>query len=200
MPRRRKPENEFLTEADDAALTPDEKRWVEKLLDVRPIGNPPPGMTEEEYFAPKPYTPYDWNDPYITDTFEYEVMPEGYPRFRIVHSPRSEWQNDEQYEAGRRDREGFYYFLGIFLGVAQRAATCIGLHKTCPREACRRARQCASRRAEDDWTVFPGPMMPPCCNNTERTALVRHMVNVKLEQHNEQVLARQAEAGESGGR
>ena len=200
MPRRKNPETEFLTEADIAELTPDERRWLDKLHDVRPIGDPPPGMTEEEYFAPKPYKPYDWDSPNITDKFEYETMPEGFPRFRILHAPRSEWQNDKQYEAGRRDEEGFYYFLGLFLGLSQLAATCIGLHRTCPHQACRRARQCVSRRAEDDWTVFPGPMMPPCCNNIERTERVRHMVNIKIEQHNERVQAEQAEAGEGGGR
>ena len=69
----------------------------------------------------------------------------------------------------------------------KQAASLLGLHKDCKRSACRRARRCVSRRAEDDWTVFPGPGLPPCCNSFERTATVRHWVNVKIEQHNEGV-------------
>jgi hypothetical protein len=190
MPRRN-PAPEAVPEVDDDTIPPDEQRWMEKLAKVPWIGETPPGMTEAEYFTPKPYEKTDWSDPNITGVYEHFEIPPGYPRFRVLHAARSQFKTDEHYQADRRCMESYYYSLSLSLGIAQQAATMLGLHEDCRKSACRRARRCVSRRAEDDWTVFPGPGLPPCCNTFERTATVRHWLNVKLEQHNEQVLAAQ---------
>ncbi|WP_133170126.1 hypothetical protein [Kumtagia ephedrae] len=182
MPRRTR--DDMKSPADGTPL-PD-RRWLERLAAVPGLGAPPEGMSEEECWSPKPCEPADWSDLLVADRYEHFEMPPGCPRFRVPHAPRAPWQSEAQYEADRRSTEQFYFALSICLGIAQQAATVVGLHRSCPRNPCRRAGQCVSRRAEDDWTVFPGPMLPPCCNDRARTELVRHMVNVKLEQIREE--------------
>ncbi len=175
--------SETAVAAEIAALPPAERQAFEALRKGPPWPDElPDGTSEAALFAPKPYKPTDWSDPGVTNRYERVAMPEGFPRFRVHHAPRMAWQNDAQYEAGLVDEECLYRTLGIYLGIAQMAASHLGLHEDCAREACRRAGRCVSRRAEDDWTVFPGPMLPPCCDTLQRTHWVRHMVNVKVAQ------------------
>jgi hypothetical protein len=137
----------------------------------------PAGMSEEEYFAPKPYDPPDPASREVTDIYEYATPPQGFPRFRAVHHPRSAGQTDVQYAAQRRVTEQHFCSLGIVLGLSQQAATFLRHFEDCPQALCRRNKACSARRAEDDWTVFPGPMLPPCCNRRIRVDQVRAMVN-----------------------
>lgn len=123
-----------------------------------------------------PYEPEDWSGFEVTDVFEQiKDPPEGCPRFKIRHTPRPDWQTEEQYQVSRRHDEELAWTFSIYLGLSQDAATHLGYHRVCREKACRRAKRCVSRRAEDDWRVFPGPMMPPCCVR-ERTEPVRELI------------------------
>jgi hypothetical protein len=145
---------------------------------VPSMGPLPEGVTEAEHFAPKPYAPRDLTGCDVTDVYEhYGPPPPGFPRFRIVHYPRWEGQTDAQYAAARRSTEQHFRNLGVLLGLSQEAATFLGHFKDCPQRVCRRNKACSARRAEDDWTVFPGPMLPPCCNSCLRVDRVRAINN-----------------------
>jgi hypothetical protein len=141
---------------------------------VPSMGPLPDGVSEEEHFAPKPYRPRDLSGREVTDIYEHVTPPQpGMPRFRVVHHPRREGQTDAQYAATRRVTEQHFCNLGIALGLAQQAATFLLYFEDCPERICRRSKACSARRAEDDWTVFPGPMLPPCCNRCIRVDRVR---------------------------
>ena len=129
-----------------------------------------------------PYEPMDWSGFEVTDVYEYvEDPPEGCPRFKVRHAPRPDWQTPEQYQISRRHNEEQAWIFSVHLGLAQEAATVCGYHRDCGEKACRRARKCVSRRAEDDWRFFPGPMMPPCCVG-DRTEPVRQLLR-ELSEH-----------------
>jgi hypothetical protein len=192
MPRRSRKKTAIVNTApvipdeDFSCMTPSRRRLHERLAEYEPPNDPlPEGVSEEEFWTPQPYEPKDWSNPLIADKYEYFELPPDCPRFRVLHHARGAQQTDAQYAADRYSAEYYYFGLSISLWIAQWAATYVGLHNSCPQKACRRAKECVSRRAEDDWTVFPGPWLPPCCNNSERTELIRYMVRIKLEQEEE---------------
>ncbi|MBS3649721.1 hypothetical protein KEU06_13995 [Pseudaminobacter sp. 19-2017] len=192
MPRRSRKKTAIVNtapvipEEDFSGMTPSQRRLHERLAEYEPRPSTlPEGVTEEEFWTPEPYEPTDWSNPLITDEYEHFELPADCPRFRVLHHARAEWKTDAQHAVDRYDAECYYFGLSISLWIAQWAATYVGLYNSCPLKACRRAKQCVSRRAEDDWTVYPGPWMPPCCNNHERTELIRYMVLIKLEQEEE---------------
>lgn len=139
-------------------------------------GQPTPPI--DRYAVKHEYVPRDWSKYDVTDVYEYFPIPPGEPgpRFRIPHHKRDPDQTDKQYEATRRATEQHFRAQGVYLAMSQAAATHRGHFRDCKIAACRRAGKCISRRLEDDWTIFPGPMMPPCCDRKDRTEPVREMI------------------------
>ncbi len=120
----------------------------------------------------------------ITDRYDYVKIPpdDPWPRFKVVHGPSVSWQTEEQDAVSRRWKEEYFRYLGVFLGACQLFATELGYHHGCRRNACRRLGRCASRRREDDWSWFPGPMLPPCCTTLARVYEIRPLAGELMDQ------------------
>ncbi len=114
----------------------------------------------------------------VTDRYDYVLFPpdDPFPRFKVRHPPRRPDETDAQYAVARRCTERHHRILGLYLGQAQAAATDCGYFRHCAKAACRRAHKCVARRDENDWSIFPGPMMPPCCDRIEVTEPLRQII------------------------
>jgi len=114
----------------------------------------------------------------VTDRYDFIIFPpdDPFPRFKVRHPPRLPNQTDAQDAVSRRSTERHYRVFGIYLGLSQAAATDRGYFRHCAVAACRRAQKCVSRRDEEDWSIFPGPAMPPCCDTLERTEPLRQLI------------------------
>lgn len=134
----------------------------------------------------------------ITDVYEYEKIPpdDHWPRFKVVH-PYCPWpQTEAQREASRRYNEYHFRTLGILLGIAQDVITGSGMPRYCAYAICRRQRRCLTRKREDDWSVFPGPHMPPCVP-PDQVENVRKAMNAFIESERQRH-EREAAAGQAG--
>lgn len=121
----------------------------------------------------------------VTDRYDFVLFPpdDPFPRFKVRHPPRWPEQTDAQHAVSRRWTEQHYRNFGVYLGLSQATATDCGYFRHCAKAACRRAQKCISRRDEEDWTIFPGPMMPPCCDRIEVTEPIRQILRDVTDGH-----------------
>ena len=130
------------------------------------------------------YKPIDWSEHEVTDRYDFVDIPadDPWPRFKVRHLPRRPGDTDAQHAFYRRWAEEYYRCWGVYLGLAQEASTRCEHFRDCHERVCRRAGRCVARRPEDDWTLFPGPMVPPCCDTEERVEGVRGLICEMLDE------------------
>ena len=105
----------------------------------------------------------DFSEFVTTEEYIYEEFEEGdpWPRFKVRLQPRRPQDTDAFYEDYRRGIESHARDHGVMLGFCQDLCTWLGNFETCSLGACRRRRECCSRR-DEDTTDISLAIFPPC--------------------------------------